>query len=65
MDIKNLLTLTGEDSRPDHEFEPKELNDGIMVEMEHTNNTQVAKVIAKTHLLENPAYYQILKQVGL
>jgi len=62
---KELLVLVGIDRRPDQLFDQKELSDGIIVELEHTNDKEIAKKIAKDHLEENPKYYQILKQVGL
>lgn len=65
MDAKKLLVLAGTDSRPDHYYEPSSLSEGIAIEMEHTDNQDVAKVIAKTHIDENIAYYQILKNAGL
>jgi hypothetical protein len=65
MDKKKLLVLAGIDSRPDHYYEPSALSEGIAIEMEHTDNQDVAKVIAKTHIEENISYYKILKQAGL
>ena len=42
-----------------------ELELGIAVEMEHTNNKKQAKEIALDHLSENPKYYSILINAGL
>lgn len=42
---------------PDAEFDAKQLQRGIEVEMEHTDDKDVAKAIAKDHLLEFPDYY--------
>jgi hypothetical protein len=41
----------------------KELNKGIKVEMEHTDNKQNAKEIAMDHLYEDPNYYTKLKKI--
>jgi hypothetical protein len=50
---------------PDSEFEPTQLEAGIEVEKEHTDDVEIAKQIAKAHLLENRDYYKILKMTGL
>lgn len=42
-----------------------ELKKGIKVELEHTNDPQVAKEIALDHLDEAPNYYQLLAQLKL
>jgi len=49
------------DSRPDSDFDQEHLMNGIKVEMEHTNDPDVAKEIAKDHLTESPKYYKKLK----
>jgi hypothetical protein len=41
----------------------KELDKGIKIEMEHTNDKDKAKEIAMDHLWENPSYYSKLKQI--
>jgi hypothetical protein len=43
----------------------KELSKGIKIEMEHTQNYQIAKEIALDHLKEDPRYYTKLATVGL
>lgn len=45
------------DGRMDSDFDELELELGIAVELEHTNDKDLAKEIAKDHLTENPAYY--------
>lgn len=50
-------------STPDSEFDPDQLARGIEVEKEHTDNEYVAKIIAKTHLLECKTYYTGLDKV--
>lgn len=42
---------------PDMAFDPQQLEMGIKVETEHTDNPAVAKIIAKDHLVEFPDYY--------
>jgi len=48
---------------PDSDFLPDQLEKGIKVEMEHTDNPQIAKAIAKAHLKENPRYYDFLEKM--
>jgi hypothetical protein len=43
----------------------KMLELGILVEMEHTDDKNVAKKIAQDHLNENPRYYCVLHKIGL
>jgi hypothetical protein len=38
---------------------------GMEVEMEHTEETEIAAVIAAHHLDEDELYYETLKSVGL
>lgn len=45
----------------DNEFDKKQLDMGVRVEMEHTNDKNIAKMIAKDHLKEMPDYYTKLK----
>ena len=42
---------------PDEQFDPTELVMGIKDEMEHTDNEEEAKSIAKDHLAQDPYYY--------
>lgn len=53
------------DNMPRSKFNKKELQKGILVEYEHTNNRKIAEEIAKDHLKENPDYYKILKKAKL
>lgn len=60
------LLIGGEaDGLPSSAFDLQQLQIGIRVEMEHSNNPQQAEEIAKDHLKENPNYYKKLKQAGL
>ena len=60
------------DNVPDEKFVPEELVEGTVVEMEHTKDPEVAKEIAKDHIVENSKplnekydsdYYKKLKQM--
>lgn len=48
---------------PDSKFNQTELELGVKVEKEHTNDGYVAKMIAKDHLSELPDYYTRLKKM--
>ena len=48
---------------PDNEFDLNELQMGIEVEFEHTDDINIAKAIAKDHLAECPNYYTRLQQM--
>jgi len=48
---------------PDEQFDPVQLEKGIQHEMEHTDNPEEAKKIAKDHLLEDELYYDHLDQM--
>lgn len=49
--------------KPDSDFDKDELELGVKTEMEHTNDPEVAREIAKDHLTEHPRYYSKLKKV--
>lgn len=49
---------------PEH-FDPVELARGTFVEMEHTEDAELAREIAMDHLAEDPLYYQKLQAAGL
>lgn len=48
---------------PDSDFNGVELQMGIDIEKEHTDDPVVAKEIAKDHLAEIPDYYTRLKKM--
>jgi hypothetical protein len=50
---------------PDNYFDPIQLEKGIRVEMEHTDDPEVAKIIAKGHLYEFSDYYDYLDEMEL
>jgi len=45
------------DNEPDNRFEPEQIEKGIEIELEHTENKDLAKEITKDHLTEVPNYY--------
>lgn len=45
------------------QYNPIELEKGIKVEMEHTDNPMIATEIAMDHLKEDPDYYNKLEQI--
>ena len=58
------LILGGKgDFEPTHNFSMQQLAQGIAVEMEHTNDFDVALEIAKDHLMEFPDYYDRLEDM--
>jgi hypothetical protein len=65
--INNLDKLSGGvgDNTPTTEVDPIQLSTGIQIEMEHTNDTEIARSIAMDHLTEDPKYYSKLVAAGL
>ena len=53
------------DKKSIKDFNPKEVEMGRKVEMEHTSNPKIAEEILSDHLTENPRYYSKLKESGL
>lgn len=51
------------DNKPDSMFDKKQLEKGIKVEMEHTNDKRIATEIAKDHLSEFQDYYKELEKM--
>lgn len=51
------------DNLPDDAFDADELARGTLHEMEHTDDPDVAKEIAKDHLAEDPDYYKKLEAI--
>jgi len=45
------------DGKPDSDFDPKQMAEGLKIEVEHTKDKDLAKEIAKDHLTELPNYY--------
>jgi len=65
--INNLSELPGGvgDHTPTNQVDPNQLSIGVQVEMEHTNDPDIAKEIAMDHLTEDPQYYTKLVAAGL
>ena len=65
--IKNLVKLPGGvgDETPTSNVDPTQLSIGVQIEMEHTNDPDIAKEIAMDHLTEDPEYYTKLVKAGL
>lgn len=57
------LALAAPDERPDENYDEAELAKGIQIELEHTDDPEEAKKIAKDHLDEDAQYYVKLEQV--
>ena len=51
------------DNKHNKKFKPEQLAKGIKVELEHTDDIEIAKEIAKDHLTENPNYYDYLEKM--
>jgi hypothetical protein len=51
------------DGKKDHIFDEEELARGREVELEHTNDVNLAEEIAKDHLMELPDYYTRLDRM--
>jgi hypothetical protein len=61
--IADLLPGGLADDRPDSDFDPEALADGVEHETEHTSNPAIAKEIAEDHLVEDGDYYEKIEQV--
>ena len=48
---------------PDSDFNAEQLIKGIEIEIEHTDDREIAKSIAKDHLFEIPDYYDRLQKM--
>lgn len=45
------------------DFDPKDLEEGCLVELEHVSDVDYALEIAMDHLVEDPDYYRKLKTI--
>ena len=52
----------GENSKPE-DFDPKQIEIGKKIEMEHTDDENLALEIAMDHLVEHPRYYDYLVEM--
>jgi hypothetical protein len=62
---QKLNGLAQKQSKDESDFNPEELQKGIGIEMEHTDDEETAKTIALDHLTENPKYYTDLENSGI
>lgn len=60
-----LHGLAQKQNKNEDDFDPEELQKGIGIEMEHTDDEETAKQIALDHLTENPKYYTDLENAGI
>jgi len=56
-EVKDKLPGGLGDCEPDNRFEPDQMDKGIEIELEHTEDKDLAKEITKDHLKEVPNYY--------
>lgn len=65
MKLRNLNKIPGglADKKKPDDFDQDQLNKGIKVELEHTNDINIATEIAMDHLTEDPMYYKKLERV--
>lgn len=65
--INNFKKLPGGigDRTPTDKVDAVQLSLGVQIEMEHTNDPEIAKEIAMDHLTEDPEYYLKLIKAGL
>jgi hypothetical protein len=63
-DFMSIIDIARKHGVPQHEIW-NQLQDGIEIEMEHTDNPEIAKEIAMDHLTERPDYYTIVQQENL
>jgi hypothetical protein len=61
--LASFLKKFKHEELPDEKFNKDELEQGVKIEQEHTDNAYIAKMIAKAHLLEIPDYYTRLKKM--
>ena len=52
----------GDESKPE-DFDPTQIEKGIKVELEHTDDHELAKEIVVDHLKEDPDYYKKLETI--
>lgn len=62
--LHSFLKKLGKHNRtPDNKYDPKELEIGRKVELEHTDNKWIAELISKDHLSDLPDYYSRLTKM--
>jgi hypothetical protein len=60
---KDILPGGEADNVPDSDFDKKKLEHGKKHEMEHTENPDIAKEVAKDHMLEDEDYYKKVEEI--
>ncbi len=65
LDFENTIMGGKGDKTNINTLDQNELQVGIAVEMEHTDDENIAKEIASDHISENPKYYSKLVQSGI
>ena len=63
--LKSAESMAGglADKKPDSKYDPEQVAEGIETELEHTDDIDEAKEIAKDHLEEIPDYYERLEEM--
>jgi hypothetical protein len=61
--VKSILPGGRAEGKPLKDFDPKQLSMGIKIELEHTDDEDLAREIAMDHLAEIPDYYTRLKRM--
>ncbi len=61
--IYNIASNFNLSKKEDSDYDTKQLNKGIQIELEHNSNKEIAKSIAKDHLDEFPNYYIELEKM--
>ena len=51
------------DKKKPSDFDSKQIEKGVKVEMEHTDDPEIAAKIALDHLVENIRYYEYLAEM--
>jgi hypothetical protein len=51
------------DQKTDQDFDKRQLDKGVKVEMEHTTDPELAREIVRDHLTEDPKYYDKLETI--
>jgi len=53
------------DQKDPNDYDPEQLKAGTDIELEHTDDRELAQKIAMDHLDEHPDYYIKIKKLGL
>jgi len=62
-EFSDQLTGGAADDMSDADFDPAALDEGAEHEMEHTDDENIAREIARGHLAEDPEYYYKLRRI--